>query len=256
MIRLPLIVTNRFGEPLRGAVVHITMGVGRLGQLPEQAITTGRDGRAVAQIASRYGPGRTPTRFRVTWTGPDGVVWGFGWTQDLALILVRGTMDVTISDELGVTVTTRAFPQPLPLPEVSPATRAALLAGSTHRPLHEAYEEARDSLIAGLPNASAVLLGKTLETAIFLRGATLGWPTTDWAASKKMLGDLLRVDAVKADLEGTFTLAFYRRLLGLNLERIMGAHQLGEAVTVDEARAALGQVTRVLDGWFGVVAST
>ncbi|HEV2519116.1 MAG TPA: hypothetical protein VGX00_00645 [Thermoplasmata archaeon] len=186
--------------------------------------------------------------FTIRWEDPDGVSWGFFTASDLEIRAVDPKS--WESTEQSFVVTTRTFLQALPLPEVKHETREALLATPQFRELHFAYEEARDSMIAGLPNASAAISGKALETAVLLRGSTKGWPVGQWGKSRYALGDLLREQVVREDVEAAFGSGFYRLLVGTNVPRILGAHQKGTHVHMDEARAVLRALTTLIDGWF------
>lgn len=253
MIRIPYHVTNRFGEPLPGAQLRARWEI-PLSKPQESTSGTDRRGAGVILFRGSYGPGNCQIQTQVVWTDRDGVVWGGTITlQTVEVLPMAGSPDVSPRASLGFSLTTRAFPQALPLPEMEHGTRTLLLSRAEMRPLHDAYEEARDSMVAGLPNSAAAMLGKTLETAIYLRGETLGWPVDEWKSRPTMLGGLLSEPLVKAEIISTFNPGFYRKLNAANVVRILGAHQAGEGVNMDDSRAALKQVTQLIDGWFGAL---
>jgi len=145
----------------------------------------------------------------------------------------------------------RGVPQGMDAPEINHVTRRSLLKSAQLRYVHEAYEEARDAYISGLPNASAALAGKSLETAILVRGLTDGWPVAKWQEERTTLGGYLAKDEVKKAVIAAKGSTFYELLHGLNVTRIVSAHEKFESVHMDDARAALRSVTKLFDAWFG-----
>lgn len=252
MIRIPFRVANRFSEPLGRAQLRVRINP-VLGTTVEAQGSANEKGSGTLLVNAPFGIGVLEFDFHVLWTDSDGVAWGYGSHTKTELVPVPNSPDVRAKAEVGFVVTTRAFPQALPLPEIDHVTRARLLSVYGWRSLHQAYEEARDSMVAGLPNSAAAMLGKTLETAIYLRGEARGWPVEEWKNRPAMLGGLLVEPLVKADIVSTFSSGFYRKLNAANVVRILGAHQAGEGVNMDDSRAALKQVTQLIDGWFGAL---
>jgi hypothetical protein len=250
VLRLPFSVTNRHGIPLVRAELAVS-AIGPDGPVgPLFRATT--DERGVGELyAGLSAPtGTINLACRIRWTDEDGVVWGFesGLSSPvLPPIEGRGGQEIPVQ---GYIVTTRLQIQaPLP-PEITANVRGRIGALRDGRHLLHAYSEARDALIGGFPNSSAVMAGKVIETAIILRGRKLGWPTDEWEKGRFTLGDYLRESAVEQDISKTFSPGFFKLLSGTNVARILGAHQKFERIDMDNARAVLGGVTKLLDGWF------
>lgn len=254
MFRMPFRISNRFGEPLDGALLDVELSLGPAGQRPTGHARANAEGIGEMSInVGRMRPyGAMRGSYRVQWTDPEGVLWGFGGETEWPVTLTPERNHLTTTARIGFTITTRAFPQGLPLPEIRHATRTRIDAMPDGSALLHTYDGCRDAIIAGLPDASAVLAGKTLETALILRGRAKGWPLVEWLKRKPalMIGDYLHEEMVKSDLVSSFSPGFYKHMLGANDWRILGAHQLFERVDMPNAKAVQSNLTKLLDGWF------
>jgi hypothetical protein len=250
VLRIPFRVSNRFGEPLGGALLQARLAREGADAQIHQSMT-GADGRGLLLIAKPMGSGTLAIEFFASWTDPDGVLWSFPVDQTLTLVPVGVSGDVSPSIECSLGIYHRSFPQGMPVPEIGHVTRRALLATKQGRELHHAYEEARDSILMGLPNAAATLTGKGLESAIVLKGVERGWPTVDWLKARYNLATYLNDPRVRAEVEASFERGFYDLLAGAKTARILGAHHTGSHVHMDEAKALLRTLTQVVDTWFG-----
>lgn len=253
MIRILFAVSDRFGVPLEGAILEsrVKHGSETYGISHGSA---GKSGKGTMLIDGPAEPGEYWMEYFVHWTDPEGVLWGCNSRTKLKAerVVEGGPLDVLV--EQGFSITTRMFPQALPLPEIGHTTRQNLLRSKEGAHVHRAYEEARDSMLAGLPDASAAMSGKAIECAIGLRGVSRQWPLDKWAAERYALGDYLRDPVIEDDLRTCFNEGFYDLLLGTNIPRILAAHQKGTRLHMDEARAVLRSLTQLIDGWFGEAA--
>ncbi|HZY92877.1 MAG TPA: hypothetical protein VFG07_08955 [Thermoplasmata archaeon] len=188
--------------------------------------------------------------FMIDWTDESGVHWGGTWIG-LRPKVAKWLVNDGYAQETPFVVTMRQSPQALPLPEIGQLTRTLLRQDREGQNLFRAYEEGRDSLIAGLPNASVAVIAKAAEAAIFLRGVRKGWPVSDWAARKRTLGELLAERVVAEDIQSSVSLGFYKSLHGTNAQRIMAVHSGSFDLTIIQATAVLEDVTRLIDAWFG-----
>ena len=248
-IRIPVAVSNRFGETLSRANVK-GMLIGER-NAKESQTSTQPDGKGLLVLESGNGfPGPREVAFLVSWTDDQGVVWGFDTKSRLQLSVTPDRHSLQ-AEPRSFGITMRMVPQGLPAPEVGTSTRTALIGSPATRYIHDTYEEARDAFISGLPNASATLAGKTMETAILIRGISRGWPVGDWQERRFTLGNYIGEKVVSTDIIEVFGDGFYDLLRGSNVARIMGAHQKFETIHMDDSRAVLRAVTRLLDGWFG-----
>jgi hypothetical protein len=242
-------VSNRFGEALAGARFYGTILVEE-GKKVEAYGSTGREGGGLVTFELPVARYKSLILYRVEWTDGRGVVRAIvGQKMGPSDGLETGGT-APPQGEHGFVITMRACPHQLPLPEIVPTTRQFLLKSRGGRRVHEVYEDARDSLIAGLPAASACMAGKAIEAGIQLRGRSEGWPVESWLRDRHTLGDYLNESVVEGDLSATFTPHFFRTLKGANLTRIEGANDVAESTHVDEAKALLRTVTKLLDGWF------
>jgi hypothetical protein len=251
-LHLNLSVGNRFGEALPRAVLDLTFPGGRRDY--RISVTMGGDGNAETSIPDfPMFPGPVSYHYSVRWSDEHGVVWGHSASGTINPISTgtRSEFRATV----GFALTMRAVPQGADAPEVDHETRRRLLASEELRFIHEAYEESRDAYVCGLPNASAALAGKCVETAILVRGSADGWPVATWQQEHTTLGGYLGKGEVRKAVLAATSETFYELLRGSNLTRIVGAHEKFESVHMDDARATLRAVTRLLDAWFGAVES-
>jgi hypothetical protein len=248
MLRVGFSVSNRFGEPLPRA--EVTMWGTAVPQ--DSGVTAIADESGMGDVLVHGGSvGKSASRFRILWTSEDGVVWGMLVPVTVDIVRSQTGGDLMTRTRIGFSVTMRMVPQALPAPEINHLTRRRLLASVQGKQVHLAYEEARDCLIAGLPNASATMSGRALETAFLSYGSDLGWPVQVWAEKQYTLGAYIEEPALRTEVQTTLGGAFYRRLKAANVTRVVGTHQTGGGLHMDDARQLLRLTTQLIDGWFG-----
>lgn len=250
MLRIPFQVLNRFGDRLAGADVNAI--VLRAGERDESGrATTGDEGSGLLTIDASAEPGRLVLLCSVLWTDAAGVTWGVATEVPVTLAPSRHTPGHLEGQEIRFIVNARLTPQGVPLPELRWATRAAIRARESGERLHERYEEARDAILAGLPNAGGFLIAKALENATWLRGLDQGWPVHEWVGSTPTPGGVLEETEVELDIGATFGENFYERLLEASVAHALGDRTRATGVPMDEARSFFRMVTQLLEGWFG-----
>lgn len=249
VIRIPFKVSDRFGEIRPGARVEAEIQT-PLGPRPKAIALAQSDGRGSLSFRAPLGSGRATIRFSVAWTDPEGVVWGFRATVDMTLEPLGRSAEIGTRVEQGFSITSRIFPQPGEVAEILIAGRKRLGLTATSTQVLLAFDEARDSLLSGLPNASAAISGKTLEASVVARGKESGWPIEKWARARSTLGMYLAYPEVERAVKESKGEGFYRLLVATNVPRILAAHETGSRIHMDEARALLRSVAQLLDAWF------
>lgn len=253
MLCIPFRVSNRFGEPLSGAIVECQQleSVRRGG--PIGIASSKLNDAVVLQIINELPFRRgwkATVSFKVRWTDADHVVWGFDVRKVLPFTPAGSERGHFTSPEQGFTITSRMFPQePLP-PEISLDLRSRLMASKEGVALLDTYDECRDLLLAGFPRSSVIMAGKAIETAIIIQGKQSGWPVDRWKEDRYTLGKYLEEQLVKDAFTKAFSSQFLEIMSATNATRVLAAHQIFERIDLTTARNVQYDVTKLLIGWF------